>query len=271
MTMQGEPSDLPEDTLATEEPQQAEQEEAPQAPPDPVQERLERLEAHLGQLAGASQAIHDNLGYLGRQLERLERLASQPQTAEIQEQVAVLSDRVEEVLLRSMPEVDQMDYIKKELESARKPKPAAAVAPPPTPIREGPSAAEANKRVLETEYDRVQGELAEYCEDIGYPYPLLVAKLQPLIARDELHRGDGTANDPRGWGPFVRQAKAFAKKEKELLINQVRPRATIDTSKSSGGPRAAALEEKYRKALKEGSPLPSAEEINALTAKFAAG
>ena len=203
---------------------QEEQEE--QAAPDPVQERLERLEGYLGQLTNANQALHDNLGYLSRQLERLN---NQPKTAESDTRIDKLSQQVEKLLLRGMDQEEQSGYFQEQLESSRRARQELPVAQKPAENTPDPESIS-----LREGYKTVMSEIAEFCEDFGYPFALLWSKVDPMVSRNELRRGEATANDPRGWRPFVKEVKELARREKELLVNQAKPRVAISTAKSGG-------------------------------------
>lgn len=106
-------------------------------------------------------------------------------------------------------------------------------------------------------------ELREYADQMGVALELVINKLPT-------ERGIPSTTDPRGWRGYVRAAKEVLRKEKARLENQAKPRTSIDTTHGVGAARVDALAA-YKEKLAKGEALPSREEIDHLTAKYAAG
>ena len=210
-------------------------------------------------MASTNQALHDNLGYLTRQLERLN---NQPRSAESDARIEKLSQQVEQIMVREMDQEEKVGYYEKLLQESRKPRQEQ-----PAAERRAENTPDPETARVQTEYATIMGEIAEFCDDLGYPFALLWSKVDPLVRGNELRRGEPTANDPRGWRPFVKEVKALARREKELLVNQAKPKAAIDTTKSGGGGLGAA-EEAYRRALRDGTELPPPDVIDSLTKRY---
>lgn len=99
----------------------------------------------------------------------------------------------------------------------------------------------------------------EILEDNGLPANALVGKL-PIISVP-----DGRTPTPAEWRQFLVKVKALAAEEAVSRQKAAQPRTNVASERPAGGGGGNEFD-KYIKALREGGPLPSPEEIDRITA-----
>lgn len=216
------------------------EEEAPEK--DPAEERFAKLEAKLSEVMAQSQRAESQLGSLGQYLTQL---ASQPHTAATDAKIERLSKDLEDLRLRGMDSDEQAAYLLKQREEAAKPRPVEPAprggSPPSDPYQEhyGPILTE---MAVEAGLD-----LEKAATRADWPKILDMSKPHPYL-------------------DFYKKAKKSLENAADENERAKNPPVRADSTRG-GSARTGGIEN-YRKALRQGGPLPSDEEIDRLTAKY---
>ena len=198
---------------------------------DPAEERFLRLETSLSTLNASHQRVENQVGYISRQLEKL---AAQPPSAARNEEVAALTERLDEFMLNLTTDPEQREaMLQQRLQQARKP-----VTPPP-PQKE-PELTPTQQRTLndirvEAWHNVLTPQAHQYARSLGLGLgwdDFVVSfneKFKPLSW------GEPARGDPLGQNEIEQGMKTIVKNEVARIKAQQKPRNAIaETTRGIG-------------------------------------